>query len=129
MANQIINTSMVEIFDENNVRIGYLKKEPVLNYNNSRQDVIHINAATGVSPGPYTPVSKTLDLISDTIEYISLYSYAPVKVNINGSVNAIPVNGQFTICGSIINKVVVTNELPTEVKLDVIQGDEVISGS
>ena len=124
--NQVISTAQIEIFDEENVRIGYLKKEDVLSYKNTRQDVVYIDAAT--AGPPLVPVTKSLNLITSTIEYIVIYAYNDVKIVINGSITELPAKGSFILSGSEITSVDIINENTTEVKLEIIQGDELVSG-
>ena len=118
MADSLISTVQSEIFNGNNVRTGYLKKEGSIVYNMTRQDVLKIPAGA---------TDQALSLIDTTIEYLFLNSTAPITIKINGSVDAMTMNGQFVLAGSAITSVAVSNAGTADVKLDVVQGDEQVS--
>jgi hypothetical protein len=120
MAEKIISQSQVEIYDLNNVRINYIKKEAQITYKKTRYDIDYIDKATVI------PVTKPLNLIASTIEYLVIFTNNPCKISINGE-TSIEVNGQFLVAGSKITSIDVVNEsFENEVKLEVIQGDELV---
>ena len=125
MADTLISTAQIEIYDNNNIRIGYMKNEPKLYYKKTRYDIDYINKA--IAGSPIIPTIKNLNLIDDTIEYLAIITNRSIKISINGSNDLITVNGQLIISGTIITSVSVYNEDPdNDVKLEIIQGDELI---
>jgi len=124
MADTLISTTQIEIYDNNNVRIGYMKKEPILYYKKTRYDIDYVNKAVEGAP---IPTIKTLNLIADTIEYLAIITNRPVKISVNGSDDLITINGQLVISGTAITSVSIFNEDPeNDVKLEIIQGDELV---
>ena len=127
MAKKIISTLQLEVYDSDNVRIGYMKKNPDIAYVKARYDIDYIDAAE--QGPPIVPVVKDLNLIGPNIEYFALNSSLPVKISVNESTDLILVDGQFVIAGSEITSISITNENDSEVVLEIVQGDETVSGN
>lgn len=123
MSNSLISTNTEEVYGENNVRIGYLNKETTLVYQKARYDVDVIDAAAG---DPIVPVEKTINLIASTIEHFSMYCDQPITIKLNGSDDAITVEGFFSISGAEITSIILTNSAEVDVNLEMIQGDEAV---
>jgi len=113
----IISTIQAEVYDDENVRTGWLKEEDTLSYKNALRSYMTIDASATNQP---------ISLIASTIEYLAIYSSAEIKIRINDIANpTMTVNGQFVLSGSEITSLYVTNEDSTNtVSLDIVQGDE-----
>jgi len=127
MADKIISTLQVEIYGDNNVRIGYLKKDPQITYKKAVYAIDYIDSATPpIDPTPLVPTEKDLALINDTIEYLAIYTSDEVAICLNGDPIQTIVNGEFVVSGSQITAVKIINSNLFEVKLEIVQGDEAV---
>lgn len=118
MANELYTTLESETFDENNVRVGYLTKEESITYKNVVQSSQYIEGET---------VDQIIPLIETTIECLQIYSYGEVSIKLNGSTDAITVDGLFVLTGTEITSLKISNAEETEVKINIVQGDVVVS--
>jgi len=117
MSYQIISTINAQIYDVNNVRTGWLDKEKSLAYKNALRSFMTVDAGA---------TNQQIALIASQLEYLAIYSSAAITVRINGIGNqALDVNGQFVLDGSIITELHITNpDVTNPITLDIVQGDE-----